>query len=332
MTENTKPILFHFAPWADAECWVLSNKNKQPCTIHAGKYLSEPQKEYAIGDMLRWKEEPQDHISTLPKILKTKEMLPGYGFGIILNLNNHLACFDFDNALDDNGEIINRNVQEFIEVAGSFTEISSSGKGLHVFVCLDLPEQTVVNEFGFKKSHGDGKFYNARFIKMTGNCPDDFDIPVRVINLREFNGAKKQISNERMLSISNKISKPIDGNITTNWDEILSEVGIFHIRSQYFGKSKNYPDGSCKTAVESYKIPCPNRYAHTNLSRRLNQFGPDAAILTRWDDGSSSCTCNHNNCSPENRPNLLQKLWDEINSMRLKDADTTLSDYKEVLS
>ena len=118
MTENPNVIVNRFAPWSDIECWVLSNKNKQPCTTHPGRYIIPPQKDYAAGDMLRWKEEPQDHISTLSSILKARDMLPGYGFGILLSLNNNLACFDFDHALDENGNIINTDVKTFVELAG----------------------------------------------------------------------------------------------------------------------------------------------------------------------------------------------------------------------
>ncbi len=333
MENNLTTIINRFSPWADIECWVLSNKNKQPCTIHSGRYTSEPAKDYAIGDMLRWKEEPQDHINTLSSILKTMEMLPGYGFGVLLNEHNHLACFDFDHALDENGQIINQDVQQFIEVIGSFTEISSSGKGLHVFICIDAPETEIITEYGFKKSYGEGKFYPSRFIKMTGNCPEGFDLPVQVLNILELNTIRRRMSNESIAPLFRKATTPSQcESVDIKWDEILTEVGIIHTSSQYAGKSRNYPDGTCKVALESYRIPCPNRFVHTNFAKRTSQFGPDAAILTRWDDKTSSCTCNHNNCSPDQHPNLLQKLWDEIRTLREKDAKSVLSKYNEVLS
>jgi hypothetical protein len=311
----------------------LSNRNKQPCTIHAGKYVSEPPKEYGIGDMLRWKEEPQDHITTLPLILKTLEMIPGYGFGVLLNHHNNIVCYDFDHALDDAGQIINPEVQQFVEVISSFTEISSSGKGLHVFVGIDIPETKILTEYGFKKSYGDGKFYPARFIKMTGNCPEGFDLPVQILNSFELDTIRRRMSNETILPSFKKTTSPTQSNTNDiDWDEILTEVGILHTKSQYAGRSRNYPDGSCKIAVESYRIPCPNRFAHTNYAKRTSQFGPDSAILTRWDDNTTSCTCNHNNCSPDQHPNLLQKLWDEIRELRIKDAKAVLSKYAEVLA
>jgi hypothetical protein len=283
--------------------------------------------------MLRWKEEPQDHINTLEKILKVQEVLLGYGFGIILNLQNSLVCFDFDHALDENGNIINQEVKTFIECVGSFTEISSSGRGLHVFVCADIPETKCLSEYSFKKSYGDGKFYPARFIKMTGNCVDEFDLPVQILRYDELETIKRKMSNEcTPYKIRNTRLHQTDSSSDFKWEEILSDAGILHTTSQYVGKSRNYPDGSCKTVIESYRIPCPNRFAHTNYSKRTSQFGPDAAILTKWDDGTSSCTCNHNNCSPENHPNLLQKLWDEIRETKTKDAKSTLSKYSDVMS
>ena len=333
MTENTNTIRNRFSPWSDIECWVLSNKNKQPCTIHSGRYNTEPQKNYNVGDMLRWKEEPQDHINTLDKILKVQESLPEYGFGVILNLNNTLTCFDFDHALDESGNIKNQEVKTFIECVGSFTEISSSGRGLHVFVGADIPETKSLYEYAFKQSYGDGKFYPARFIKMTGNCLDEFDLPVQILNYSELETIKRRISNETVISkIKNTRLPQQETSKDFSWGETLSDAGLLHMTSQYVGKSRNYPDGSCKVAVESYRIPCPNRFAHTNYSKRTSQFGPDAAILTRWDDGTSSCTCNHNNCAPENHPNLLQKLWDEIRDTKTKDAKSILSKYSDVMS
>lgn len=331
--ENVNTIINRFTPWSEIECWVLSNKNKQPCTIHSGKYISNPPKDYGIGDILRWKEEPQDHISSLHSILKTWEMLPGYGFGVLLHQQNDLVCYDFDHALDDNGQIINPEVQQFVEVVSSFTEISSSGKGLHVFVGTDIPETTILNEYGFKKSFGDGKFYPARFIKMTGNCPEGFDLPVQILNTVELDTIRRKMSNESISPVFRKSVSPAQSDSEIiNWDEILSEVGILHTKSHYTGKSRNYPDGSCKVAIESYRIPCPNRFSHTNYAKRTSQFGPDAAILTRWNDGTTSCNCNHNNCSPDKHLNLLQMLWNEIRELRTKDAKSVLSKYSEVLA
>jgi hypothetical protein len=333
VTENPNTIKNRFSACADIECWVLSNKNKQPCTIHSGKYLTEPQKEYNVGDMLRWKEEPQDHINTLSSILKTWELLPGYGFGVLLNKNNSIACFDFDHALDDNGNIINTEVRQFVEVISSFTEVSSSGKGLHVFVYVEIPDDETIYEYAFKKSFGDGKFYPSRFIKMTGNCPEGFDLPLKVLVLHELNTIRRKMSNEIISPSFRKSTSPSQCSSTElNWGDILTEVGILHTNSQYVGKSKNYPDGTCKMVIESYRIPCPNRFEHTDFTKRTSQFGPDAAILTRWDDKTTSCTCNHNGCSPDKHPNLLQKLWDEIRELRMKDAKSILSKYTEGLS
>lgn len=330
--DHISKIKNHFRPWSDIECWVLSNDRKQPCTIHSGEYvLGEEKKAYSLGDMLRWREEPQDHITTLNRVLSVLEkMPPSYGFGVILSHKNNILCFDFDHALE-NGEIKNLEVKEFVSVVSSFTEISSSGNGLHVFVDADVPEDYSIDEYGFKEQYGDGKFYDARFIKMTGNCLDNFDVPVRVLNRHELDTIKRKISAEYIPPVFKKATRVSSSNDELNWDEILSEVGIIHTKTNYANKTKDYGNGISKLVLESYRIPCPNRLAHTDYYKRERTFGPDAAILNRWDDGTTSITCNHNACKPESHPNLLLKLWDEIRKLRVDDANNVISKYKGIL-
>lgn len=298
--------------------WVLCNQEKIPVKPD--------------GSFLQWKENPGDDIGTLDTIIG--RMKNGFGFGLILGLHNTLVCYDFDHALDEMGNIINPKVREFIELVGSFVEISSSGKGLHLFVIAELPDGVTLQEYGFKKSFCDGKCYPARFIKLTGNCLAEYDLLVQTLTKRELDTIERKIGNNPIPPSFKKVRAPSETTVSkdTNWDEILSEVGILHTRAPYDGKPRTYPDGTTRIALESYRIPCPNRHNHTGIEKRKNRFGPDAAILTKWDDGNASVKCNHHSCDPSNHPNLLQMLWDEIWKMRAQDADEVLSKYQEVLS
>jgi hypothetical protein len=42
--------------------------------------------------------------------------------------------------------------------------------------------------------------------------------------------------------------------------------------------------------------------------------------LLYWNDGTTSCTCNHNSCTPALRPNLLKKLWQQVREGRQEQA------------
>ncbi len=62
------------------------------------------------------------------------------GVGFVLN-GDGLVCFDFDHCIDVNGQITDPKVAAFVERLGSYTEVSTSGDGLHVFVLGKLPPE-----------------------------------------------------------------------------------------------------------------------------------------------------------------------------------------------
>jgi hypothetical protein len=288
-----------FAPWNDCLCWCLCNEQKQPINRHT-------------GNLLAWKLHPGDHVNTLDTISGYLKDLPRCGFGIIVGRDNTLACFDLDDSLNPDGKIINPLVKEFLDILGSFVEVSSSGSGLHAFVEL---EGTSYAEFGFDKAKFcGGKFYPSRFIKLTGNVYEGYDLPIKIINKRDC-----EIVEEKIGITPPIIPAPVNRTAYTgksrNWDDILSESGILHISApQYIGKSRLHGMTS-RTCIASWKIQCPNKAAHSDHHRH-GDFSADAAILSQWSDGTSSCSCNHNSCSPALHPNLLHKLWQQVHKAR----------------
>jgi len=288
-----------FAPWADIHCWVLCNQDKIPVNRHT-------------GNPLPWKIHPGNHVNTLDAIAEyqKKNRKSGYGFGIILGRENSLGCFDFDHALGPDVVPINPAVSEVLDVMSTFAEISVSGTGLHAFVNLDehFPE------YGFKKEFCDGKFYPERFIKLTGDIFPGYDLPVKSLTRRDCEIIRNKIGVE-------PVNIPIPANRAAytgksrNWSDILTEVGIMHISApQYVGHNRQHGLSS-RVCISAWKIQCPNVSAHSDHHRR-GDFSADAAILSQWNDGSSSCTCNHNSCNPAMRPNLLHKLWQQVHRAR----------------
>ena len=82
------------------------------------------------------------------------------GVGIVLNEDGLLA-FDFDHCLDAAGRITDPKIEAYVQQLNSYTEISPSGTGLHVFALGTLPAQ------GRKK--GPCEVYSiARYMTVTG--------------------------------------------------------------------------------------------------------------------------------------------------------------------
>ncbi len=59
--------------------------------------------------------------------------------GLGLMLTRGLTVIDLDNCLDSTGQLI-PEAQEIVQGTSSYTEISPSGKGLHIFLLGSLPE------------------------------------------------------------------------------------------------------------------------------------------------------------------------------------------------
>lgn len=320
--DNHNVILSRFNPWLRIPCWVVCNANKQPVTIHPGHYNTEPQKDYQMGWRLRWKSEPQDHITTLNTAVDVASMLPGYGVGPIIGRGNTLCCFDFDHCLDENGAIINEKVRAFISVLQTYTEISVSGTGLHCFVVSDEPE----TEYGFNPEYiGDGKFYSGRFIRLTGRELPGHEYTVKGMSHSEYQDYKKFL--EHVTAPKTAASVP-NGKFTGKrqpWDTILDSAGIIHVEIRnYAGTVRHYSDGTSRTVETAWRILCPNYKQHTGHMQRNKAVvsgGGDVAILTQFKDGQCSVTCSHNHCKDAS---LLKMLWSQIKENRAENAKAIL--------
>jgi hypothetical protein len=280
-------IITRFAPWADFVSWTMCSEQKIPV-------------EKRTGIFCKWRENPKDDIMKLSELIKWSEHFWWGGFGVILGEDNLLCCVDLDDCLNTNGEPKNKEIKEFLDVVKSFTEISTSGKALHVFFALNSPKK----EFALKDSFCSGKVYVDRFIKLTGNIYEKYDYPIRILNDREFDIIKDKIGEIEYIPEQQKPLK-MHYNKTENWKELLENAGIMCFPSQYTGK---YRRG--KLVLESLKIVCPNINAHTHL--RTGDKSANLAVLCRYDDGTTSLSCNHNSCDGKKHPKLLQKLWDLV--------------------
>ncbi len=99
--------------------------------------------------------------TTFPNV-KAAYLAGGFdGIGIVLSDDDDLVCWDFDHCLDADGRITDPKIEAYVERLASYTEVSPSGTGLHVFVRGKLPPQG--------RKNGPCEVYDSkRYMTVTG--------------------------------------------------------------------------------------------------------------------------------------------------------------------
>lgn len=162
------------------------------------------------------------------------------GVGIVLH-DSKLVCIDIDHVVE-NGKIIHEQadiILKLLKVCDSFTEISQSGTGIHIYLELGFDFTPIV-----KKKAPFEIYTNGRFICVTENSYDKTPKEVRLIK-----------TEEELLKILNTIGYPWGreiqeykqsqiSSITMTDDEVLekmfnSKKGL-EAKELYNGDSKLY--------------------------------------------------------------------------------------------
>lgn len=336
-----------FRDYVDIPCWSFSS-NKVPSQLKDPQYN------------LSWKTNPDLGLITLDEI---ERWLPLHdrsrsGFGIFTGrfegCKYGLGCLDFDHFLDKaTGEPDYGNkLDKLLERMPTFAEKSVSDEGVHGFFRYDKSDPNTQGsknidikkmgiilenflseeeirlislskddperiEKGIKKYMPGGAIYtDMHFINMTGNVYKNNDNALCILNRDDFSALLATVTTQTALPV---IKRPTyQSSFSRSWSDILCEAGIPHVQAtDYIDKS---PHG--KLQIEAWKIPCPNRKNHQ--SKRPGDVSADRAILIRYSDDTSACTCKHNSCHPSKRPNLLKKLWDEIKEPKRKSGEEYL--------
>lgn len=106
--------------------------------------------------------------STDPTTHATYDKITTEKKGIVLLPDMKLICIDIDHCLDEDSKIVHGQkevIADFLLESDSYTEISQSGKGLHIFLAITEPLYLV------KKKHEPFEAYtDKRFIAVTENC------------------------------------------------------------------------------------------------------------------------------------------------------------------
>lgn len=99
------------------------------------------------------------------------------GIGFMFQKSDPYVGIDIDNCIDPVTSAFNKEALSAIKHFGSYTEISPSGKGLHIIVKGSLPENGRKN--GNIEMYADGRFFT-----FTGNVPDE-EIPSEIADCKD---------------------------------------------------------------------------------------------------------------------------------------------------
>lgn len=112
--------------------------------------------------------------STFEEVVVAAERFDGIG----IMFSGLLLGVDLDHCVDDNGEVPT-DIAAFINQAQTYTEISPSGRGLHVYLRTVLPLELEANRHGGRECYTTGRYFT-----VSGN-PWKESYPVRTVKREE---------------------------------------------------------------------------------------------------------------------------------------------------
>jgi primase-polymerase (primpol)-like protein len=126
----------------------------------------------SVNDFSTW--------GTFQQACQCLENRPGLsGLGFVFSEADPFIGVDFDHCRDPLNGCIHPQVMQWIETLDSYTEISFSGSGLHVFIVASLPS-------GGRKKDSIELYERQRFFVVTGNhldnTPDEINVRQTEIN------------------------------------------------------------------------------------------------------------------------------------------------------
>lgn len=206
----------------------------------------------------------------------------GIGIGLFLGIDNVVCCMDLDHSLKD-GFPANEEICRVADNAGSYTEISVSGTGLHIFFKM----QESAKHFPLRKDFCDGVFYTSdRFVRLTGNLYENREYPLRTLTptniefLREKYGVKqKKIAS----TYTPDPAKPI-----TSLSARLHQAGVPFQPIEWVRLKDHHAEHG--GVVEAVELECPNKASHT-------QDRNHTALFYQCRDGFIGGRCWHDGCS-----------------------------------
>jgi len=90
------------------------------------------------------------------------------GLGFVLTREDNIVCIDLDGCIGDDGKICDE-AMDIVKMMNSWTEISQSGKGLHILVRGTKPTDKCKAQSKTGKIKSIEVYDSGRFVAMTGN-------------------------------------------------------------------------------------------------------------------------------------------------------------------
>ena len=132
-------------------CWQLDIRNGKPTKVP--KDPKHPTRNAAVDDPSTW--------GTFEQAVKTYSHGRMRGIGLVLVADDNLIVFDLDHCREAETGVIEKWAMNIITTLGSYTEISPSGTGIHIFVRGSLP--------GKRRRKGQVEVYESgRYMTVTG--------------------------------------------------------------------------------------------------------------------------------------------------------------------
>lgn len=259
-----------FRSLVDTKCWALSN-GKRPWVYDRGYGLT-----WSDGDLL---------LSFFDAVdLLHDRKTHGAGLGIFLGEQNRIACLDLDWVLGEDGNPITPDAAHIISGSVTYTEISVSGRGLHLF--FDVPESTEPFHLKAGLTDHDGDFFtHKRFIRLTGRSFGE-EHPIRALSEIQA-GFMRKTYGKPVAVVA--VPAPYNGPVSErSLASRLSGAGIPFKPAKIAPQPYHQEHGGI---VECVSTECPNIKLHAS---------PDTpnATFVRCADGLIAGRCFHQHCDP----------------------------------
>jgi hypothetical protein len=195
--------------------------------------------------------------------------LPRDGIGVVLTREAGIACIDLDHVIADDGQLDPR-AATIVARANSWTEISPSGTGLHIFMRGTLPEALRGDHLEIYSS--------ARYIAVTGQrwpgTPDDVRPAQRYLDA--LHAKANERAQPRRTYTGPRIPPPDDLA-----GALLAKLAAFGVS---VARVKRWTDGYLVELVA-----CPWASEHTS--------GPGGAAVMIRASGAFDFSCPHAHCA-----------------------------------
>lgn len=219
------------------------------------------------------------------------------GVGLVFRRENGLVGIDLDNVIDANGDLL-PDVEALVNDFKSYTELSPSGKGLHILVKADGPEGMTSLKRPDTLSFAVELFVSSYYLTLTGHLCEqvpstvaDGDKPLaRLLDALE---ASPRAKSEKKKVFAEEAPTGLR-SLQEFEDTVLPKLAALEPRDRKESSIGN-------SRAFKWSVLCPWRNSHTNGD-------PEAAIFLHQ-DGRPGFKCLHSHCA-ERGWRDLQKHYD----------------------